>query len=505
MSAITQLTDRFGREGVQVVAIVDLQWGDVGKGKLVDCIATWADVIARGTGGANAGHTIILGNKAHVFHLVPSGILWDREGKENVIGRGVAVEPRTLATEILELEAAGHAYNGLRISHNAHLVLPFDIALDRLKEAGRGSGTIGTTGRGIGPVYESRVARIGLSVNDLLNKDVFAKRIERNLEARIGLFLQFDPELIAQVLKSDALDNGAFYAGPEKVFDVDAVVERYLFHARKFHDLVVDTDVLMQKAAGHKRVLLEGAQGVLLSVAYGTYPYVTSSDCSLAGLAAGVGLRTEHVDYTLGVVKAPYMTRVGKGPFPTECGRRVSARWCNEPGTTKDVERATYPQASLNSPDSFEQGVAIRQAGNEYGATTGRPRRVGWLDLPLLRYALPYASETLALTKVDVLNDCEHIKVCARYRYEGPDYRVGRKLLTRGALLDTAIVDPFVLECSVPEYIQFPGWRCDIRAAHSKSDIPKELREIIRTIEHSANVRVDVLSTGADRDDLIVL
>ncbi len=353
MSSLKTLTDRFAKKNVRTVAVVDLQWGDAGKGKLVDCLAGWADVIARGTGGANAGHTIMLNNETHIFHLVPSGILWDGEGKLNIIGRGVAVEPRTLAAEILELTMADKMCDGLRISCHAHLVLPFDLALDRLKEASRGTSTIGTTGRGIGPVYESRVSRIGLSVNDLLNKDVFAARLRRNLEARIGLFKQFDPALVLEVLHSSALENGAFFGGKDKIFDTDAIVERYLFHAEKFRDMIVDTDVLMRESVGEKRVLLEGAQGVLLSVSYGSYPYVTSSDCSLTGLVEGVGLRTEQVDYTLGVVKAPYMSRVGKGSFPTEFGGEASAQWCNESESTKILEREKYPQASLNASDPF--------------------------------------------------------------------------------------------------------------------------------------------------------
>jgi adenylosuccinate synthase len=488
-----------------VVAVVDYVFGDNGKGKLVDYFTALADINARGTGGSNAGHTMVVDDNVYIVHLVPAGILWDRAGTLNVIGRGVAVDPRTLAHEIAELRGVGIHCNGLRVSRNAHLVLPFDVALDRLKEARNGTSAIGTTGRGIGPVYESWVARTGLFANDLLNKDVFAASLKRNLEARIALFKQFDPMLVKEVLTSDALEHGAFYGGPEKIFDTDAIVEQYLRHASSFESLIVDTDALMRQAVGKKRIVLEGAQGVLLSVSHGTYPYVTSSDCSIAGLTEGVGLRTEHVDYELGVVKGPFMTRVGNGAFPTEHGGERSAKWCASVAVTKEVERDRYPDVSINSVDSFEQGVAIRQAGNEYGATTGRLRRVGWLDLPLLRYAVQHGSSNIALTKVDILNECKVIKLCVQYRYEGDDYRVGDKLLKRGDALDVAVMDAYVMAHCVPMYVDLPGWCCDLSGIRSVESLPPKLLAVVREIERRAGVRVDVLSVGADREDTIIL
>jgi adenylosuccinate synthase len=251
---------------------------------------------------------------------------------------------------------------------------------------------------------------------------------------------------------------------------------------------------------------------VLLSVAYGTYPYVTSSDCSLSGLAEGVGLRTEHVDYTLGVVKGPYMTRVGKGPFPTELGGEFSDRWCGAPNATKLHEQEQYPNASVNTSDAFEQGVAIRRLGDEYGATTGRLRRVGWLDLPLLSYASRYGRKqcgsersSIALTKVDVLNTCKTIKLCTGYRYEGVAYRSGETTFDPGSELRVAEVDSHVLEHCVPIYSEFPGWCSSLKGMKNANDLPPELLAIINEIERSANVRVDVLSIGADRDETIVL
>ncbi len=506
MSALNTLFGRFHSQGVRTAAVVDLQFGDAGKGKFVDSLGEWADIIARGTGGANAGHTIKLGEQTSVFHLVPSGILWDKEGKLNVIGRGVALDPRILASELGELAASGGTYEGLRISHRAHLMLPIDVALDRLRESSRGS-SIGTTGRGIGPLYESFVARTGLCVNDLLNRDTFAEKLRRNWEARKGLFSLFDPSLVEEVLQSPALENGIF-CGSDGGLDLDAIVERYLTHAESFRSLIVDTDELLQRAVGSKKVLLEGAQGTLLSVTYGTYPYVTSSDCSLAGLAQGVGLKTEQVDYTLGIAKAPYMSRVGKGPFPTEFGGTRSDEWCSGGGASREVENEDFAHASINALHEFTQGVAIRRAGNEYGATTGRARRVGWLDLPLLRYAAGYSGcnrGALALTKVDVMNECRAIRLCTAHRYDSKPYWVGDDLLKPGRLLETAVMDTQVLKHCTPVYRQFPGWNCSLEGMRSQAELPEQLRSLIREIGLLAKVPVEVLSIGPDRDETIVL
>lgn len=502
MDAIRELFRRIGKKDARTLAIVDLGFGDSGKGRYVDWLAEWADIIARGTGGANAGHTIKTGDgQTHIFHLVPSGIMWDSHKKINIIGRGVAVDPRTLIQELMTLDKAGLTYNGLRISHQARLVLPMDIALDQLKEVERGSGAIGTTGRGIGPVYESQVARIGLVINDLLNRDIFVQKLRRNMDTRWSLFRQFDPDLVFETLHQPALGGGSFYGGSVKIFNIDAIVEKYLAYTKKFSQAISRTDLLMQQGVGQRKILLEGAQGVLLSIDYGTYPYVTSSDCSLAGLTKGVDLDIAQVDYTLGVVKAPYMTRVGHGPFPTELGGGDSAQWCSRAGMTRALEKEKYFLASINSANPLEQGIAIRQAGEEYGATTGRLRRVGWLDLPLLRYARKYGGPGqggLALTKPDVMNGCQTIKVCIRYRYEGEHYWVGDTLLAPGAFLDTAIMDSYVLEHCLPLYQELPGWS-DLRSPEDA------LAGLIEIIETYCNTTVDVVSIGAERDALVVL
>ena len=496
----------FGFTGERkIIAVLGGQWGDEGKGKIVDLLAEQADIIVRGTGGANAGHTIVHNSETFVFHLLPSGILYDGDGKLNIIGSGVAVDPRALAEEIAALEASGGTRNGLRISHRAHLVTPFDIVLDRLKEASS-TGKIGTTGRGIGPTYESHLGRIGLTVNDLLNKDVLVAKLRRNLETRMPLFRAFHP------LNVDRAFMGlSFYRGSGKeFFDIDEVVSRYLCCAEHFRDQIIDTNDLLLGEIGKKRILLEGAQGILLSVLHGSYPFVTSSDCTLAGLASGADIDRSLIDYTYVVLKAPYMTRVGQGPFPTEMGGAASAAWCGHSETTQAVEQKVHPLADINSAEEFEQGVAIRRLGGEYGATTGRPRRVGWLDLPLLRHALTCGGgfdperTGLVLTKLDVMDTAVELKICIEYCYEGDAYRVGGRTLSCDNVLDVAIMDAHVLERVGQVYRALPGWNCSLKGIRSEDELPAEVRAFVDAVE-PGSFRVDLISTGPGRDEVVVM
>ncbi|MBU6323822.1 adenylosuccinate synthase [Patescibacteria group bacterium] len=487
----------------KVVAVVDLQFGDTGKGGIVDRLAGWADVIARGTGGANAGHTIVLNGESHAFHLVPCGILYDAEGKLNVIGSGVALAPSVVADELAVLDAERHPHEGLRISHRAHLVLPFHIALDRLREKRAAKGKIGTTGRGIGPCYEDYLARQGLFANDLLNPEEFRRKLTRTFAARKNLFEAFDPAHVKEVMMSDALGGGKYYDEKE-IFAIEAIIAEYGRYAKTFANRIIDTDALLQEAkAAGKRILLEGAQGHLLSVDYGTYPYVTSSDCSIEGLAKGVGLRPDDVDVSIGVAKFPYMTRVGEGPFPTELGGTESAAWCST--ATKEEEAKKYPGASVNAKDEMEQGVGMRLAGFEYGATTGRPRRTGWFDLPLFRYALRNGANSIALTKLDVLDGCETIRIATAYRYDGPAYRVGALELTPGTELTTAVMDPVVLKNVTPVYKEFPGWLSPLGKAREKGALPQKLLDLLDFIRKESGASLDLLSVGPDRDDILVI
>jgi adenylosuccinate synthase len=484
--------------GVKTLGVVCDQWGDTGKGKFVDYFASeWADIVARGTGGANAGHTIRVGDFECAFHLVPSGMLHD---KLNIIGSGVAVEPGALLEELAALERANISPGKLRISLSAHLVLPQHVVLDRVREAASKDGAIGTTGRGMGPVFADHVARLGLVVNDLLNPDVFPRKLRRNLEEKVQVLRTYDPEVVRQVMHQKILGEGAFYH-PEKIFDLDAITERYLKFGKALRSFVADTDAMLQEAAGKKRILLEGAQGNLLSVDYGTYPYVTSSDCSIRGLAKGVGLRDRDVDLALGIVKAFYMTRVGGGPFPTELGGEASELHCR--AATRTSEAEGYPNASLNDPDEFIRGIAIRQIGSEYGATTGRPRRTGWLDLPLLRYSCKITGPNVILTKLDVMDGMETFNVCTSYEYQGPDYVRGDHVFRAGDRITTAIPDLEVMEHCIPRYTVLPGWKGPIRGIRKCGQLPLELRAAISLLEVQAGVNVTLLSVGPDREDTI--
>lgn len=488
-------------DGVSTLAIVCTQWGDTGKGKFTDFFAEWADIIARGTGGANAGHTIKLGSKTYVFHLVPSGILRDGDGKTNIIGNGVAFDPGIFSEELAVLEQEGVSFEHLKIAQNARLVLPQHILLDRLRESSA-DGRIGTTGRGIGPTYVDHYARVGLAVNDLLNIDSFARKLQRNLAEKRRILKDADPEVIRRIMHHEHLESGAFWSASE-FLNADAIVDRYRKYGSALRSFIWDTDRYLWDAIGKKRVLLEGAQGNLLSVDHGTYPYVTSSDCSVQGLARGVGIRDRDVDLTLGIVKAFYMTRVGEGPFPTELGGEQSSRWCNDPNTTEAVEREKYPRATVNSEDPFHQGVGIRRAGFEYGATTKRPRRVGWLDLPLLRYSKRHTGRDVILTKLDVLDQCEQIKICTAYRYEGPPYAIGERVLASGDVLDTAVPNYEVLQHCTPQYETFPGWEENTTGAKSFSELPEKLRVLVWDVACDAGLRIAMLSVGPDRDQTI--
>lgn len=490
---------------VNTLAIVCTQWGDTGKGKFIDYFSPWADIIARGTGGANAGHTIRVSDKEHIFHLIPSGILHDKQGKINIIGNGVAFDPRIACEELDILTAEGLTFDNLKIAFNAHLVLPQHIVMDRVRESSTDGDMIGTTGKGIGPCYVDHYARIGLTVNDLLNPNVFRKKLVQNLADKIVLLSQADPSLIKKIMHQDVLENGRYYQ-PDGFFTVESIMDRYLEYGERLRSMITDTDELLRSAAAAtKRILLEGAQGNLLSVDYGTYPFVTSSDPSIQGLARGVGLHERDIDLTLGIVKAFYMTRVGGGPFPTELGRTESEKHCSTKGVTRETEAAAFGSASVNDPDEFRQGIALRIAGAEYGATTGRPRRVGWLDLPLLRYSQQLSGRNIVLTKVDVLDSCDTIKVAVSYVYQGPDYYVGGKQLRKGALLYTAIPDSFVLKHCFPMYEEFPGWKRSIAEVRNYVELPNELRDIVRSVERTTKLNTVMISVGPDREQTIVV
>ncbi|MBM3233930.1 adenylosuccinate synthase [Candidatus Pacearchaeota archaeon] len=493
--------------GKNVVAVVCNQWGDTGKGKIVDLIASeWADFIVRGTGGANAGHTINIGGEETIFHIIPSGILHDSEGKINVIGNGVAFDPREVVEEIEKLEKKGKTYNGLRIAYNGRLVLPQHIVADALGELVAGKSRIGTTMRGIGPVYSDHVARRGLFVNDMLNPDVLRSGLEKSLQMHVavlkGMGISPTSQAFFEIMHDSRLENGAFYH-QENFFDIDAIIEAYRKYGERLKDFIADTDEIVRKArTQEKRVLLEGAQGLLLSIDYGSYPYVTSSECSIPGLAKGVGLSEKDVDLVLGVVKAPYMTRVGGGPFPTEIGGKKSEEWCSS--HTRQDEEKEFADASVNDADEFRRGVAVRRDGGEYGATTKRPRRTGWLDLPLLRYAIQVNGSDIVLTKLQVFDTADTIKICHGYIYQGDNYQLGRRTLKRGDLLEVAIPDAEVLRHCQPLYTKFRGWKTPTADIKDYDALPQKLRDVVEFIEKEAGVRARILSMGPDRNQTII-
>ncbi len=481
------------------MAVNCLQFGDTGKGKFVDMFANWADIIVRCTGGDNAGHTIICNGKEKIFHLIPSGIIHDVNGKINVIASGTVIYPKTLIHEITIVQSEGIPCAHLKISLSAKVIMPYHILLDRLSEAKAGSAKIGTTGKGIGPCYADFTARKGISVNDLLNPQIFRRKLTKNMEYVNRLLQAYHPEDIDVIMAHEHLEYGEF-SDKEGGLNIEAIAEKYLAYGHILQPYICNTDEFIQDSLGRYNILLEGAQGYLLSVDYGTYPYVTSSDCSVQGLMKGAGLEMEAIDLPFGIIKGLYMTRVGSGPFPTEMGGQKSEVWCGSPGAGAD-EKKLYADSDINDADEFVQGVAIRRVGHEYGATTGRPRRTGWLDLPLLRHALRSEANQIIMTKLDVLSGVKKIKICHSYCYDGDEYVYGDKVIKRGDVISTAIVDPYFLYECKPIYEEFPGWDEDIRGIRKYFDLPQNLKNILKYIfveVEAADLRIISVGPGPE-------
>ncbi|HWG56266.1 MAG TPA: adenylosuccinate synthase [Gaiellaceae bacterium] len=416
--------------------IVGAQWGDEGKGKIVDLLAQRSDVVCRYQGGPNAGHTVIVDGETFKFRQLPSGIV---SGKVSVLGNGCVVDPEVLLGEMDELTARGLSIEPLRISGNAHLIMPWHIALDGASERRLGKLQIGTTRRGIGPAYADKAARIGIRVQDLLDPKILRQKIETAL-AEKNLWLERIYEL--------------------EPFELEEVAGRYEGYAQRLRPFVADTSLLVDEAlrAG-KRVLLEGAQGTLLDLDHGTYPFVTSSNPVAGAAATGVGIGPTRIDAVLGVSKA-YVTRVGAGPFPSEMDDEVGGR--------------------------------VRELGQEYGTVTGRERRPGWLDLVALRYAVRLNGITsLALTKLDVLSAFDELAVCTAYRL--PDGTVTRDFPAHRsdfhhceAVLDTV-----------------PGWGVELAACAAVDDLPAAARAYVELVERELEVPVELIGTGAAREQVL--
>ena len=491
--------------GVNTIAVTCRQFGDTGKGKFVDIFAEWADIIVRGTGGDNAGHSIVTDGEELVVHVIPSGILYDMFGKINIIGSGVVAYPKSIINELALLQKMGLSYDNLRIAYNAKLILPTEIVLDRVRESISGKGKIGSTGKGIGPAYADFVDRQGLVINDLLNHDILFAKLKRHLEYKQFILKNYDSEIIKMMMNHEHLENGLYYDSKE-IFSLEAIYETYLDYGLELKAFISDTDAFVKANLGKKKILLEGAQGDLLSINHGTYPYVTSSDCTITGLAQGAGLKESDVDLSLGIIKGFYMTRVGGGPFPTELGGVESDDWCNGGKANKEIEVMQYSQSSSEDRESeFHQGVALRMAGNEYGATTKRPRRTGWLDLPLLRYVLGFNSSDIILTKLDILSDYKEIKICYAYEYKGPNNYYAGKLIKKGDVLRTAISDATILKHCHPLYQCFDGWQCSLSDCKNYESLPLELKDILVFIVREIGINPRIISVGPDRKDTIFI
>lgn len=429
---------------MSTVIVVGAQWGDEGKGKIVDYLTEKADVIARYQGGNNAGHTVVIDNKKYILHLIPSGIL--HRGKKCIIGNGVVITPGALIAEIDILNKKGIEVNeNLLISKIAHLVMPYHMAIEKGHENIRGDKKIGTTGRGIGPSYMDKIARYGIRVMDLLTPDIFKEKLLANLSS-INFLLE-----------------NRYRIAP---LNADDIYRQYMIYGERLSKYITDTDTAINREIeSGKNILLEGAQGTLLDIDHGTYPFVTSSNTIAGGACTGLGIGPTKINKVLGVIKA-YTTRVGEGPFPTEI--------------------------------KGEHGEALRQRGEEFGATTGRPRRCGWLDILGLKQAVRINGFSgIVITKLDTLDGMDKLKICVGYKYSG------------SAKIDN-IYEDFpkemdILENCEPIYKDMDGWKESTLGIKDFDKLPANAKKYIKKIEEMLETEVQIISTGRKRDEIIVL
>lgn len=418
--------------------VIGTQWGDEGKGKIVDCLAERADVVVRSQGGNNAGHTVVVDDKAFALRLLPSGILYDN--KTNIIGTGVVIDPKVLLGEIAGLEKEGKSAKTLKISDRAHLIMPYHIALDTAEEASKGDAKIGTTKNGIGPCYADKINRIGIRVCDLYDMDVFKEKLAYNVE--------FKNKILRNVYGADGVNY-------------DEILVDYINYAEALKPYVTDTNIALLKAVkADKKVLFEGAQATMLDLDHGTYPFVTSSHPIAGGASTGAGIGPNYLKNIFGVVKA-YATRVGAGPFPTE---------------------------QLN-----EIGENLRNLGHEFGTVTGRPRRTGWLDLMVVKYAAGLNSlDYLAITRLDILDSFKELKICVGYKLNGKD-------------VEGFPADLKDLEACEPVYETLPGWKTDISGIREYDKLPENARKYVERIAEVTGVPLGIVSVGPNRNQTIDL
>lgn len=423
---------------MSTVAILGTQWGDEGKGKIVDYLAQQAQVVVRSQGGSNAGHTVAVDGVEYKLRLMPSGILF--KGTLNVVGNGVVFNPKVFLDEIQGMVDKGIDVSGIRISNRAHVVLPYHNVIDGLMEESKGDAKIGTTKNGIGPCYVDKMDRIGIRVCDFIDKEEFARKLKINL-----------------ALKNDMIVK--LYGG--EPLDYDTLLEEYNGYADRLRPYVCDTiSLLHDEIKAGKRVLFEGAQATMLDIDYGTYPYVTASHPVSGGVCVGAGVAPRDVHKVVGVVKA-YSTRVGEGPFPTE---------------------------QLN-----EIGDKIRDCGHEYGTVTGRPRRTGWLDAVIVKYACMLSGlDYMAITRLDILDTFEKIDMCVGYKY-------------KGELLNEVPASLKVLAEVEPVYETFDGWMTDISGIRKYEELPENARKYLERLAEVCGTKLGIVSVGPNRDQTIVL
>jgi len=418
--------------------VIGTQWGDEGKGKYIDMLAKESDIVVRFSGGNNAGHTIVADGVKYALHLIPSGIL--HKGKTCIIGNGVVVDPAVLLQEIDELNSKGVDTSKLLISDRAHVIMPYHKALDELMEKSRGNNSLGTTKRGIGPAYSDKAERCGIRMCDLIDKEEFSKKVRENLKVK---------NLIIEKV----------YGGEK--FSAEEIIEEYSKYADRLKEFVVDTnDVLFNAIDNNKNILFEGAQATFLDLDFGTYPFVTSSNPVAGGVCTGAGVGPMYIDEVYGVMKA-YTTRVGSGPFPTEQNNEI--------------------------------GDMIRELGHEYGTTTGRPRRCGWLDLVMLKYAAKVNGLTaLAINHVDTIGKLPKIKLCKAYIKDGVEIRNFPASLKELA------------KCE-PVYEEFDNWDEDISNVRKFEDLPSNAKKYLKRIEEIVGVKIKFIGVGKDREQTIVV
>jgi adenylosuccinate synthase len=434
------------------IVVVGAQWGDEGKGKVVDLLTEKADVVARYQGGHNAGHTVIIKNRQFILHLIPSGIL--HKGKTCIIGNGVVIEPKALIEEIKGLKKRRITVGkNLFISGQAHVIMPYHIVLDGKHEASKGSKKIGTTGRGIGPAYVDKMSRTGIRMADLLDSKLFKEKLRANLsEINSMLELQYNC----------------------KKLNANRMYTDYMKYAEYLTPFITDTVSLTHTLmAKGKNILFEGAQGTLLDIDHGTYPYVTSSSACAGGVCTGLGVSPVNIDGIIGIVKA-YTTRVGEGPFPTEL------------------------QDAL--------GEDLRLKGGEYGATTGRARRCGWLDLVSLKHAIKINGFTgLAITKLDVLDGLDKLKVCVAYKYKDPTNSCSCSKKGMACRLTDFPQQAKVLEKCEPVYVELEGWNKSTKGVTKFKDLPKQAKAYLKYLSEALYVKVDIVSTGQKRNEVVIV